>query len=649
MPAPESDADATRRQLERVLGSSGFSRNERLGRFLRFVVERHLEGRDGEIKESVIAVEVFGRSADYDPKQNSIVRTEAARLRARLNEYYLGEGKTDALIIEMPKGGYAPAFRQAAVQPVITGFAVAAPSRRPALRGQLETYWSRRMETGKPLAVTNWRATAVWIGLLTVSFLIGVAVFRSAPKSSLRAPEKSIAVLPFVDLSPAKDQEYFCDGITEELISEMARIDGLRVVARTSVFLFKGKPLDVREVGNKLNVATVLEGSVRKAGNRLRITVQLISVPNGYHLWSESYDRELSDIFAVQEELSRSIASALEVNLGEAPLSVRDTSNWEAYNFYLLGRYHWSKRSEPELETGIRHFEAAIRLDPTYARAYAGLADSYLQLARWVSRDPREMMPRAKLYARKALELNSSLAEAHTSLAAIHLFYDWDLRASRDEYDKAIALKPGYVTAHWWFAFLLMASGHLQDARREMDLALRLDPISVPMLADAANLYRESGDESGALSAVLKALELDPGSTIARVNLGLTLAAQNRVSEAVATFEETAAANPDNARALQYLAAGYGRLGRRQAADNVIARLLALSNKKYIACEIAFSYASTDRSDQALTWLERAVRERSTCVPWIRAGNFGGALNPFRALADNRQYRDILAHAMAIR
>ena len=431
MAAAEFEVEAARRQLERVLASAGFSRNERLAGFLRFVVEQHLEGRDDEIKESVIALEVFGRGPNHDPKQDSIVRTEAGRLRARLGEYYVGEGKDDVLVIELPKGGYVPVFRQAAVEPATTSSGPAVNSPQSGLRGRLEKYYSGEMETRKPVARKNWHTAAAWIGLLAVAALSGLTVFQSARKSSIPRPEKSIAVLPFLDLSPTKDQEYFCDGMTEELISELAKSAGLRVVARTSVFAFKGKPLDVRQVGKLLNVATVLEGSIRKDGDHLRITAQLIGVSDGYHLWAESYDRDLKDVFAVQKELSSSIAGALQVSLGGLPPPVRDTSSLEAYNLYLLGRYHWSKRSEPELDASVLDFEAAVRLDPAYARAYAGLADAYLQLGRWAFRDPRETMPRARHYALKALELSESLAEAHTSLGAIHLFYDWDLSQRR--------------------------------------------------------------------------------------------------------------------------------------------------------------------------------------------------------------------------
>jgi TolB-like protein len=314
MSAAEFEAQAARRQLERVLASSGFSRNERLARFLQFIVEHHLEGKDSEIKESIIALEVFGRGPDHDPKRDSIVRTEAARLRARLGEYYLGKGKSDALVIEVPKGGYAPAFHQAEITPTMTKYRGSANSQRRELGGDLAKDQTGRMETRKPVIAKNWRTLAV----VTVAFaaLSGLAVFRSARNSSILRPEKSIAVLPFLDLSPTKDQDYFCDGVTDELISELARIDGLRVVARSSVFAFKGKAQDVRQVGKQLNVATVLEGSIRKAGDHLRITAQLVSVPDGYNLWSKTYDRELKDVFAVQKELSSSIADALEVSLG---------------------------------------------------------------------------------------------------------------------------------------------------------------------------------------------------------------------------------------------------------------------------------------------------------------------------------------------
>jgi TolB-like protein/Flp pilus assembly protein TadD len=601
--------------LQRILSSPDFANAGRLAALLQYIVTKALAGEAEQIKEYTIGVEAFGKPESFDPRLDTLVRVQASKLRARLEKYYSGQGLEDPIHIEVPRGTYVPVFR--------------------------------RMETRKPVVRKNWRSTAAWIGLLAIAALSGLAVFHSARKSSMPRRESSIAVLPFLDLSPEKDQEYFCDGMTEELISELARIDGLRVVARTSVFAFKGKPQDVRQVGNQLNVATVLEGSIRKAGDHLRITAQLIGVPDGYHLWSQSYDRELKDVFGVQKELSRSIAGALQVSLGGQPPAVRDTSNLEAYNLYLLGRYHWSKRSEPDLTAAVSDFEAAVRLDPTYAQAYAGLADTYLQFGTWVSRDPRQMMPKATQYAVKALELNESLAETHTSLGAIHLLYDWDVAAARREYERAITLNPGYVTAHWWYAFLLLASGELQDAHRELDLALRLDPLSVPILVDAVSLDIESGDPSSALVAARKALELDPTSTFARLSLGAALAAQNRLSEALRAFQQAATADPGNARALQFLAGAHARLGQRREAEKAVARLLDLSKTRFVACDIAAAYASVGQNDQAFAWLKRAVEARSTCIGWLRVGRFGGALDPFRALASSARYRAILAKAVS--
>jgi serine/threonine-protein kinase len=608
-----ADLNMVANQLTRILSSPDFVNSDKLCAFLKYIVAKSLAGETAQIKEYTIGVEVFGKPETFDPRVDTLVRVQASKLRARLEKYNSGLGLEDPIHIELPRGTYVPVFKNGRVhQP---------PDRK----------W--------------WKTTAS-IGLLALVCTGGVFLLRPAHKGFSSVQQRSVAVLPFLDMSADKDQEYFCDGMTEELISELARIDGLRVVARTSVFQFKGKPQDVRQVGKQLNVATVVEGSVRKAGDHLRITAQLISVPDGYHLWSESYDRELKDIFNVQEEISRSIASALQVNFGGPVSGARDTSNVEAHNFYLLGRYHWNKRSDSELLTAIRDFESAIRLDPAYARAYAGLADTYLQLGTWASRDPRQMMPRARLNALKALELNEGLAEAHTSLAAIHLLYDWDVTTARREYERAIALNAGYVTAHWWYAFFLLASKELQAARRELDLALRLDPLSVPILVDAASFHIESGDPAGALAAAQKAIEIDPTSNSVRIGLGSALIAQNRFADALAIFRAAAAAEPENGRALQFLSGVYLRLGRRSEAEETIARLLDLSKSRAVTCDIASAYAAAGENDLALQWLEHAVEVRSTCIAWLRLDRFAGSLVPFRPLSNTAQYRSILAKAV---
>jgi TolB-like protein/tetratricopeptide (TPR) repeat protein len=618
MPQTTSSPELVRTQLQRVLSSRGFARNGRLSGFLRFVVEQELSGRGNELKESIIGVEYFGRRPDYDVRQDSVVRNEAGKLRARLAEYYVDEGAADALIIELPKGGYKPAFRHVEnpTAPV------------PGPHGSRRRIW-------------------LWLGIALAGSAIGLAVSwwqGGIPHSNAPIP---IAVLPLINLDRNPDHDYFADGLTGEIIRNLSIIEGLAVRSQTSSFALKGKSQNVHDVGRQLDAEYVVEGSVLLSGRQLRINAQLVRVRDDFPLWSGKYDRELTDVFYVQDEISREIVNHLRLKLGRgepAPV-VSDTSNMEAYNLYLLGRNHWSKRNESDLEAAVHDFEAAVRLDPAYARAYAGLADTYLQLGTWGSRDARVMMPKAAQYAVKALELNESLADAHTALGAIHLLYDWDAAAARREYERAIVLNPGYVTAHWWFAFLLLASGELPDAQRELDRALRLDPLSVPVLVDAVSFYIETGDPQRALPAAQKALEIDPTSMLARISLGSALASQNRLKEALVAFEQ-ATADQANARALQFLAGGHAKLGHREDVEKAITQLLRLSKTTFVNCEVAAAYADAGQSDLALVWLQRAVESRSACVGWLRLGRFGGAFEPFRALVSSARYRAILANAV---
>lgn len=295
VPIADSDVQAARRQLERILTSAGFSRNTRMARFLRFVVEQHLEGRDGESKESVIAAEIFGRP-DHDPRQDSIVRTEAARLRARLGEYYLAEGRNDALIIELPKGGYVPVFRHAAVDPATTALSPGSSM--------------QRLRTGFRL----------WVALA------GVAVAAAAlgwwwyhyPTEPI-----PIAVLPLTNLSADSANDHFADGLTNEIIRNLSIIDGLAVRSQTSSFAYRGRPRDVREAGRQLGADYILEGSVLRAGQQLRINTQLIRVRDDFPLWSEKFDRELTDVFAIQDEIARGIVNSLRLKLGAADAAMR--------------------------------------------------------------------------------------------------------------------------------------------------------------------------------------------------------------------------------------------------------------------------------------------------------------------------------------
>jgi TolB-like protein len=289
-------------------------------------------------------------------------------------------------------------------------------------------------------------------------------------KISAQESKPSIAVLPFRDMSPQKDQEYFCDGIAEELINALVKLEGLRVAARTSAFQFKDRDSDIKEIGEQLEVKTILEGSVRKSGNRLRITAQLINIEDGFHLWSEKYDRDLKDIFAIQDEISLAIVDVLKVKLlgdEKAKLVKKHTADQQAYNLYLQGRYFWSRRFEGGLQKAIDYFQQSIVKDSGYAHPYVGIADCFNILAYFGFMPPMDGFPKAKAAAMKALEIDGSLGEAHASLGWIKTFFEWDFTAAEMEFQRAFSLNPKYATAHEWYALLLAVLGKFDEALAE--------------------------------------------------------------------------------------------------------------------------------------------------------------------------------------
>ena len=328
-------------------------------------------------------------------------------------------------------------------------------------------------------------------------------------------------MLPFADLSPDRDQEYFCDGMTEEIIDALAKVDGFRVVARTSSFAFKGKREDIREIGKKLNVAAVLEGSVRKDGKRLRVTAQLNSVADGYHLWSETYERELKDVFAVQDEISKAIVNTLQLKLGSASRRAKPPSeNVEAYESYLQGRYHWGRWRTEGAERALQFFEQAIDKDPNYAAAYAGMADTYAWMGFFGTLPPNQVMPKARAAAEKALALDDSLAEAHNSLGYVKALYDFDWPGAEREFKRALQLNPSLPEAHFGYGIVYLSPlGRGPEALREMQLARDLDPLSPLINTYLATAYFFNNQKEEGLAFDRKALDLDPNFVEARLDL----------------------------------------------------------------------------------------------------------------------------------
>ncbi len=395
--------------------------------------------------------------------------------------------------------------------------------------------------------------------------LLWYFVLRSDRNAPAQARAPSIAVLPFVNLSNDKDNEFFSDGVTEEVINALANVEGVRVVARTSAFSYKGKSVNVRQIGEELNVATVLEGSVRREGNRLRIAAQLVSAADGYHIWSKTFDRELKGVFALEDELARAIVQSLRPKLvPERPLVQPASVSTEAHDLYLKGRYLWNQRTKGSLASASASFERAIALDRGYALAHSGLADCYTLMPDYSGAAAADTLPKAKAHALKAVELDDSLAEGHASLGALAQHeYDWD--TAERELKRAIELRPGYATAHQWYAEILWMKGRFPEALAEAERARQLDPTSpiVNLVLAVTHLY--SRDYARAIEQANRTLELDPSFIPTRAYLVLAYLQTGQLAEATAILDQVPgvlqplralvmAAKGDRAGALRLLA-----------------------------------------------------------------------------------------------
>ncbi len=449
-------------------------------------------------------------------------------------------------------------------------------------------------------------------GLLTVFPLTG-----GSPGDA-----RAIAVLPFVNNSPDPDAEYFSDGMTDELIDALTKVEGLRVASRTSVFAFKGQSLDVRTIGARLNVSAVLEGTVRQAGRRLRITAGLTSVADGRQLWSERYDRELEDVFAIQDEIARTIVTTLRAtvlgDLGD-PTPRRYTENLKAYNLYLKGRYCWSKRSTEDVAEAIRYFEAAIAEDAGYALAYTGLSDSYELHIDYRGTPVEESMQLAKAYARKAVELDDTLAEAHSSLAWVTFIYDWNWPEAGREFRRAIELNPRYPSAHQWYAWLLMAQGRAEEAVAEGRVAADLDPAAVSIRRSLGWLYYYARQPVPALEHMHRALTMNPTSEENHRIIGLVHLQDRRYLEAAAAFREAIASSTESAYAQAALGRTLIQLGQRAEAKQLLAGLQARGRERYVSpIPFVVLHTALGENDQAFEWLEKAYQERRGWLAYLR-------------------------------
>jgi adenylate cyclase len=482
-------------------------------------------------------------------------------------------------------------------------------------------------------------ALIVTVAVIAAGLFVFQLTRKPSPTNAPSADSKSIAVLPFVDLSPAKDQEYFCDGISEEILDALAKVEGLRVVARTSSFSFKGKNVDVSEIAQKLNVGNVLEGSLRREGNRVRIAVQLVNARDGFHLWSETFEHELQGVFAVQDEITRAVVDALKIKLAVA-LPVHKKPNTEAYDLYLKGRYFLNRKNEADARRAIDYFEQALAKDPNDAPAYAGLADSYSSFAFPLGVvTPREAMPKAKEAAQRALAIDNALGEAHTSLAYIAFFYDWDWAAAERGFKRALELNPNNADTHHWYSHFLMGQGRIEESLIQSKRALELSPYDILFNIHLGWHYLNARQYDQALDQIEKTLEMDKNFAQTYPWLGLILEQKGRYAEAIAAFQKAIKLFPGGSSIAEAeLAHTYAVLGNREEAQKIIAELQQLSKSKYVSSfQIAAIYAGLGEKDQAFAWLEKAYEERSDGLVNLKA-------EPrFDTLRDDPRFKALLA------
>lgn len=470
------------------------------------------------------------------------------------------------------------------------------------------------------------KSHAVWMSILAAAVVIvaGASVWILRSHSHGIPAAKSVAVLPFVNMSTEKENDYLGDGITEDLCAALTQVEGLHVPARTSSFAFKGKTEDIRKIAEQLNVATVLEGSVSKAGNRLRVTVQLVNAADGYHLWAANYDRQMSDILEIRSDIARQVVAALKVQLGvheTQRLEKRPTEASQAYDIYLLGRYEFNKFTEEGFNKAIQHFRHALEVDPQFARASAGLAEAFTMLGYWNFLPPGLAFPEAKRAAERALEIDPNLAEARSALGFVTYEYEWRYSEGERELAEAVRINPNSADTRLWYAEFLICMGRFGEAREQLDRAAEVDPLSVRLLVDVATWHWFQRQYDPALAELQKAVEMDPNNLMTQHFVGYLLLKMNRPAESVAhvlrAMELTGAFKAEQLEDLRHTfqTEGASSFFRKQAE---YAQQLNERGTYRSPLLIGIAYAASGDREAALTWLERAVDEHAPWLPELR-------------------------------
>lgn len=587
---PESELERAA-VVERVLASQTFSGARWPASFLRYVTRLTAEGRTDEIKEYSIAVDVF-RCADYDSKTHSRVRTEARKLRALLEKYYAGEGVDDSIRIEIPTGGYVPSFtaRADSLEP---------GAMRPAMNRVLD--WFGMKPPGLALAAA---------GLLAATTLFGWWRWHSDDgRLSDQGGAPSVAVLPFVDLSPGHSRQPFCDGLTEELIGALSRIEGLRIPSRTSVFQYRNQSRDVRRIGQELGVHAVLEGSVQATADKLSVNFRLVNSRDGFHLWSETFHPKAGSEADMQSDLAEQIENRFRFYLVGATkgLPRPGTRKAEAWHYYLLAaQAHTS--SEPE--KAVNFFQAALTVDPGYARAMAGLSISLLTLADWLTPQPKQLLDRAYPMAIRAASLGPQLADSQQALGLVKVFVERDWAGADQAFRRAIEIDPTDSWLRIQYARMVLAPlKRFAEEERQLNQAQVLEPKQQASINRLAHLRMRTGDFDAAIPLLQKSLRLQPKPATAYLHLGQIALLRGNPAEAMRWFEE-GHSRQQSQWTIGNRGAAFAALGNRAEAERLIGSLWS----RY---EIACIYTALGDRDKAFAALDAAVDQHEVQTIWM--------------------------------
>jgi TolB-like protein/lipoprotein NlpI len=612
----DPDPDEITAQVNKILSSTEFAQSDRLQKFLNFIVDETLAGRSNLLKEYSIALEVFGRDESFDPQTSSIVRVEASRLRGKLDKYNATDGRDDPITISLPPGSYVPTFD------------VAGAEIDSAADDDLRT---GPAQSSRPSRMVFVLAVLVLVIGGSVLFVFRNDFLKSSEDGTPEAPKTghvvSVAVLPLRNLSGNPDLDYFSDGITDALIANLAKGGMLRVISLTSAMAYKNVNRLVPDIARELNVSHVVEGSVLRINDKVRITAQLIEANSDHHLWSETYARDVADVLAIQDEVVQKIVASL---LDQVPSTVVTSPKTStsidpaAYEAQLKGRYFLNKMTVEGLKKGIAYFQEAIEKAPDYAAAHSGMATCYCLLGGhgFEVVKPDEGMPAARRAVLEALRLDDSQAEPHAFLGIIRLKYEWNWSGAEASFMRSIQLNPSYARARLFNSFYLEAMGRQDEAIHEAEEARAIDPLSLATNINLGWQYLQAEQLEQARQVFKSTAELDPDFWGVHWGMGHYHQRMGEYDEAIAEFEKAISAGGGHTLPLTALGYTFAVSGKIMEARKIIDQLTDMAKESYVSpYSMATIYAGLGADDDAFVWLEKAFAARSRSMAWLNVAD----------------------------